>query len=144
MATESLHQVGKSFDFLVREHGFVVAQEEYDAQHFGNILMLFKSPDHLLKIIVDRGQVFIDIASTETPDAYFDMAVILRHLTQQEWLYDFTVDTGTQLNTLAGILKSYSQEVFQDQLVRYHRTELDEIVQRQLQERLERFKKSAK
>ena len=144
MATESLHQVGKSFDFLVREHGFVVAQEQYDAQHFGNILMLFKSPDHLLKIIIDRGEVYIEIASTETPGLYFDLAIVLEYLTKQEWLYDFTVDTDTQLNTLAGILKPYSREIFQDQLVLNHRTELDGIVQRQLQERLKRFKKSAK
>jgi hypothetical protein len=121
MTNAILRQVRESFDFLVQEYGFAVTQEVYDAQNF--------------------GQVFVEIGATAAPAATYDLAVILRYLTRQEWSYDFEAATSTQLAALARVLKSHAREIFQAQLVRTHRAELDAIVQQQFQERLAEFKR---
>jgi hypothetical protein len=141
MTNAILRQVRESFDFLVQEYGFAVTQEVYDAQNFGNVLMRFESPDQVVKITIDRGQVFVEIGATAAPAATYDLAVILRYLTRQEWSYDFEAATSTQLAALARVLKSHAREIFQAQLVRTHRAELDAIVQQQFQERLAEFKR---
>lgn len=136
MTKEILRRVRSRFDFLVREYGFVVAQETYDFWNFGNVRVRFASPDHLVTITIDRGQVFLDIAAAAAPAAGYDLAVILRYLTGQAWSYDFAAEPTEQLAALAGVLKTHAPAIFAEHLVRAHRAELDALVQQQLQERL--------
>jgi hypothetical protein len=55
-------QAGTRFRYLIDDYGFSVVDERYDPEAFGNSLIRFRSSDVDIVVVLDRGQVLIDIS----------------------------------------------------------------------------------
>ncbi|GAC1479974.1 MAG: hypothetical protein NVS1B4_24920 [Gemmatimonadaceae bacterium] len=56
----------------------IVGHEEYP--WFDNAVVILASPQLRLRIIRERGQLFLDIGCVAEPDTWFDSAVVFDHL----------------------------------------------------------------
>lgn len=62
--TNTLHEtVERCFKDLVREHGFRVHGIGYNPEDFGNEAVVLESDDFSIRVIRDRGEILIEIAS---------------------------------------------------------------------------------
>ena len=50
---------------LERAISVSVADETYAPSHFGDALLTMKGPEHAVRFLRDRGQIFMDIAGTD-------------------------------------------------------------------------------
>lgn len=51
------------FSSLFDKYGYIVDKYVYDEEEFGNYEIVFKINDIKLRLIRDRGQVFLDVSS---------------------------------------------------------------------------------
>ncbi len=59
-----IERVRTSFQYLIDDYGFSVKDERYDPQSFGNSLVEFRSKETAIRLVLDRGQVLIDLGPT--------------------------------------------------------------------------------
>lgn len=55
---------------------FELIQQSYDEKHFGNAEMIFRVGKLLVRFVRDRGQSFIDIASTALPERFYQFDTV--------------------------------------------------------------------
>lgn len=55
-----------------------------DAKNFGNEYQILRCNAILIRLVVDRGQFFVDIASLEKPHAWYDVALILHMIGENQ------------------------------------------------------------
>lgn len=65
--------VEKSFEQLIRTHGFRMLTAAYDRQDFGNTVVVLESESVLVRVVRDRGQVFVEIASVAEPGNWYPL-----------------------------------------------------------------------
>jgi len=74
-------QVKKHFHYLVDDYGFSVVDEKHDPEAFGNSLVDFQSSTAVIRVLLDRGQVLVDIRpSIEPPTFWFDLGSLVEFL----------------------------------------------------------------
>lgn len=60
-------QIGDAFTNLIREHGFRMLVESYSADHFGNAVVVLEGEEYSVRVVRDRFEVFVDLASPADP-----------------------------------------------------------------------------
>lgn len=153
-------QVKKQFRFLIDDFQFSISEELSFPNVFGNCLVLMQSKDCRIRVVLERGQVFIDVSplSTSAPDlssSWFDLMVIAAFVAQgspQERLAYAQPDDSLgpearidwQLSRLSGILRSnwenildlFSQDTFEKK-----KQELADFRRKWAEERLKQHRK---
>jgi len=111
-------QVEQHFRYLVDEYGFsVICRERYES--FDNAEVIIQSRDCRIRILREKGQVFVDAAPLPPSEDWFDLTEITAYLSQgaDSWKYE-TPDRGDydsriewQVKRLADILRSYLPQI---------------------------------
>lgn len=112
----------KNFDYLISQYNFHVDQKEFDPQTMGNAVVIFKSQNIGIEIVVDRDQVLISIGNQiDTREKWFDFSDVIKYYAPHiEKAYIFTEKTiettwddavETQLVRLSVILRQYCESV---------------------------------
>jgi hypothetical protein len=146
------NQVRKHFRYLFDDYGFSVLFEEYSPDIFGNWITLLQSNDCQIRIILDRGQVFIDAGPSLAPNEWFDLNLITAFLAQEprkaNWQYSLPKESiaydtiDRQLANLADILRKYCDEIiqlFREDTFKQRKTELKEFRRKKSEERWEQL-----
>jgi len=95
-------QVKAHFHCLIDDYGFVVVSERFDPEAFGNSLVDFQSRNTVVRVLLDRGQVTIDIGPyPRSPGYWFDLSSIIEFLVPEtgEPVYVFP-DTWDNYNDM--------------------------------------------
>lgn len=66
-----------AFQRLVGVHGFGVVERRYDEDMFGNALMVLERAPLRIRVVNDRGDVYVDAASSTEPQNWFDVVAVL-------------------------------------------------------------------
>lgn len=120
--TSFIELVKTHFKYLIDEYGFVLTETRHSPEYFGNGLVRFQSSNANITIILDRGQVLIDIEPyLVMPNQSFDLRSVVMFLTPQinEPIYLFPnnkdVDESRkwQINRLAHLLRQYCAQVLE-------------------------------
>lgn len=86
---------------LFTKTGLKIIESSYEANSFGNSLVMLKAPSFFLRIIRDRGQVFADIASSTPPVTYWRLEDVCALIEGKK------VDTGLSLSTIILLLNQH-------------------------------------
>jgi hypothetical protein len=57
--------------------GLAVEAEQCDPEHFGDALLVLANPEIRLRLVRDRGQLFVDVAAPGTADDWWDLPLVL-------------------------------------------------------------------
>lgn len=77
MQSEFQDQVQRSFAKVVARRGFRVLAGGYETKDFGNALVVLEPDGYSLRLVRDRGQVFVEVASPEDPGNWFSLGRVL-------------------------------------------------------------------
>ena len=96
-------QVQRSFGGLIRAFGFRVHEAAYDPHDFGNAIVVLESDDYSIRIVRDRDQVFVDVASPEEPGMWIQLGRLLEAagIAQAGAGFGGSIDLATAAATLA-------------------------------------------
>lgn len=118
---EFINLLIKQFRFLVDELGFEIIMSKYDQEYFGDSLILLKSQKVGVKIVLDRGQLFIYVGKlTKVDRDWFDIEDVVKYFAPNiEPVYIFPEDLIGQANILfqarrlSSLLKMYCTSLLQ-------------------------------
>jgi hypothetical protein len=134
--------VKKHFQYLIDDYGFSVVDEQLNSEAFGNSLIRFESSSTDIMIVLDRGQVIIDIGPyPATPNYQFSMASMMEFLTPEAeepayvfpetWEnYDEMIEW--QVRRLARVLRQYCSPVLLGRFSEWE--ELDQRIRKEARE----------
>ena len=77
MQTAFHKTIERAFREVAARYGFRVIPGGYDAAAFGNSLVVLESGDYSMRIVRDRGQVFVEIASPLDPGNWYGLGKVL-------------------------------------------------------------------
>ncbi|HEY9897855.1 MAG TPA: hypothetical protein V6D00_01625 [Pantanalinema sp.] len=60
-----IESIAPEFLLIAKERNFSIKESSVDTKLFGNSLILLNSPEFNLRIIKDRGQIFVEIGKSE-------------------------------------------------------------------------------
>jgi hypothetical protein len=110
-------KVREHFRYLIDDYGFSVIREQHAPETFGNGLVEFQSKSAHIRVILDKGQVLIDLAPYQAiQDYWFDLSSVIEYLAPQsnEPVYVFPETAGNsyetidwQVSRLAGMLRQH-------------------------------------
>lgn len=119
--------VNRRFRYLMDEYGFSVIHEEYYPRDFGNSLIVLQSKECRIRILKEKGEVFIDAGPLWAPvdwasnaaNLWFDLSLVTQFLTRgaDKWTYDHfdslvgQSSVDAQLARLADALRPYWDRV---------------------------------
>lgn len=103
-----LSEIAPSFSFIQLE-GFVKAAERYKPEAFGNADLVMAGPKFSLKFERDRGQIFVDIGSSDTGWEKLEYALLFinQDITEQQ------LGAPPDVVVLADLAKSHWREIGQ-------------------------------
>ena len=82
--------VKKKFRNLTDKCGFTSVAELYDSEAFGNSLVQFRSDSMDIAVVLDRGQVHVDIAPYPNPSEFrFSLPSIVAYLAPESGETDY-------------------------------------------------------
>ena len=79
MNDESFSRLAASFIQPFEKYGFKIVEQEYYPSDFGNAYVTFED-DLRLRVLRDRGQIFVEVSPLENPDDWYDLRVVLEFL----------------------------------------------------------------
>jgi hypothetical protein len=83
VADDFLTQVGAAFSFLEQTRRFRLVSHEASPS-FGDALADFESPTLRVRVLRDRGQIFVDVAPAQDPASWFDLPLLLTFVGEAE------------------------------------------------------------
>ena len=91
MPPNSLDILKQTYEFLIEEYGFRVKHAQYSPGFMGNSQIIYELNDIAISIIVDRGQVIINISSATKPvKEWFEFTDIVHFFDPNlDKVYDF-------------------------------------------------------
>ena len=116
MAPNSLDILKQTYEFLIEEYGFRVKHAQYSPGFMGNSQIIYELNDIAISIVVDRGQVLINIGSTIKPvKEWFEFTDVIHYFDPNlDIVYDYfeNLDNANeriiqQANRLAQLLRKY-------------------------------------
>lgn len=131
MQSEFHKDVERSFGRLIGEHCFRVLAGGYEAEDFGNALVVLESDGYSIRLVRDRGQVFVELASPEDPGNWYGLGrvlVALRGKPEEEELWSGSVN----LDDAASVIEKYHaglSEILGSERYARTRVELDRLGQ---------------
>ncbi len=133
-------QVKKHFHYLIEQYGFSVIHEEVFPS-FDNAEVVFQSQDCRIRVLRERGEIYVDASPLPPIDYWVDLASIVKFLTQgtESWQYehiggDYESRIEWQLVRVAEKLRPYIMQVcelFRKEVFERKRSELEEFKQQQ-------------
>lgn len=114
--------VEKHFEYLIDEYGFDIAETRHSPENFGNGLVRFQSSEVNITIILDRGQILIDLGPRSVaPNQCFDLRAVVMFLEPQitEPIYLFPDNTNGNesrewhITRLARLLRQYCAQILE-------------------------------
>jgi hypothetical protein len=87
----NLNSIKEYFNFLVVDYSYFIFQQKYSPEIMGNAVVIYKSVNIGVRVIVDRSQVFITIGSvTQSDRDWYDLIDIINYFAPQiEKIYEF-------------------------------------------------------
>jgi hypothetical protein len=73
-------QIGDAFTDLIREHGFRMLVESYSPEHFGNAVVVLEGEEYSVRVVRDRFEMFVDLASPTDPGNWHSVERVLAAL----------------------------------------------------------------
>jgi hypothetical protein len=110
MAKTFLSSVQHAFDFLGEDAGYRLLDSE-EGDSFDNAEVYFGSDRFRVRILRDRGQVFIDFAPPDGPPYWFDMPLLLRYLGYEALADTYVRSAQRSLEVLANLLRPHLHEL---------------------------------
>mgnify|MGYP000219498111 CR=1 FL=1 len=114
-------QAKQHFHYLIDDYGFSVVDERYEPEAFGNSLIQFRSSAIDIMVVLDRGQVLIDVSPYPRLSNYqFGLATVVKFLAPEanepvyifpETWEDYDDMIEWQLTRLARMLRQYCAPV---------------------------------
>jgi hypothetical protein len=100
--------VYKYFSFL-NDLGFTIKEkEEVDPKAMGNGFFVFISSSAGIEIVLDRGQVLMEIGkASQDRKEWIDWSIISSVYSPTEKAYDFELDIDSQVKRLSELLRKY-------------------------------------
>ncbi len=99
-------QARAAFAFLEQARGFRLAGDEV-GESSGDALVDFESPTLRVRVLRDRGQVFLDVAPAGDPPTWFDLPLLLGFLGEQEAADTLLAGGQRDVHEVAGLLRAY-------------------------------------
>lgn len=138
----------QKFDYLINEYGFHITRKEFDAQSFGNTIVVFTSSKYGIEIVIDRNQVLISIGESSEPRVeWFDFSDVVKYYAPYaEEPYDFPEKTAErtwdavveiQLRRLSAILHQYCETLLKGE--DWIKEEVKKIEEKRAAEMLKKF-----
>jgi len=110
MTGDFADQVASTLERSPNDLGFkIITDRASDA--FGDALAVAQSGDVRIRVVRDRGQVFVDIGSAAEPDVWFDSAVVMDALGLSKSGGFGSRDVESVVTGLLGFLKSVWPEL---------------------------------
>lgn len=116
-----IEQTKRHFRYLIDDYSFSVVDEEYDPEAFGNSLVRFRSSTADVVLVLDRGQVLIDINPYPMmQDCQFGLPSVVKFLapevSEPAYIFPETWENyndmiDSQLERLARVLRQYCSSV---------------------------------
>ena len=79
MAVDFLTEARAAFSFLETARGFRLA-DDTRRDSFGDAIVDFESATLRVRVLRDRGQVFVDVSPADGPPAWFDLPLLVKYL----------------------------------------------------------------
>jgi len=100
--------INNYFDFL-NDYGFsVIEKEEVNTKVMGNGYFLFMSETTGVAIVLDRGQVLMNIGkSNQDRKDWLDWSIAIKAYAPDVKAYDFEMDIDSQVKRVSELLKQY-------------------------------------
>lgn len=146
--TSTISIIIDNFYFLVKEYNFYIVLEQYSPEIMGNAEVIYKSEKVMIRVVVDRSQVLLNIGEPSWPDRdWLDFSDVLHYFNANiESVYDFQKnnlnkppDIGTQLQKLAILLKQYCEPILKGDFSMS--TEIRKIETKRISEMVDSFRK---
>lgn len=116
-----IEPIKRRFSFLTNDYHFQVVEELYAPEAFGNSLVQFRSTNVEITVVLDRGQVQVDIAPyPNVPNYRFGLPTLVEYLAPEsgetDYVYpgeltDYDEKIDWQINRLATLLEQYGRPV---------------------------------
>jgi hypothetical protein len=117
--------VKTGFQYLISDYGFSVTDERYDPQSFGNSLVEFRSKETAIRLVLDRGQVLVDLGPISwDPNSWCSLSSMMEVLAPEggepayvfpETWESYSGMVDWQINRLARLLRQYCSLVLTGQ-----------------------------
>jgi hypothetical protein len=141
--------IKRYFEYLMDEYGFLVDRERNYPEAMGNADIVFKSRLTAIKVVVDRGQVLINIGKVTWPEReWFEFSDVVHYFNpSMKEVYDFsegplnnqTAVIETQAKRLSLILRQYCEPMLIGDFTM--QDQIKEVEKKRVAELLEHFKK---
>lgn len=79
MNEEAFRQLATSFVEPFLKYGFSLVEQEYWPKDFGNAVATYED-DFRLRLVNDKGQLFVDVGPKDDPDEWYDLRLVLKFL----------------------------------------------------------------
>jgi hypothetical protein len=80
MAASAIEIIKRYFKYLTDEYAFLIEREGYSPEAMGNAYIVFTSKLIAIRVVVDRGQVLIDIGKVALPEKeWFEFTDVIHY-----------------------------------------------------------------
>ena len=110
MADAFLTQVLAAFSFLEQARRFRLVSAE-TSPSFGDALADFESPTLRVRVLRDRGQIFIDVAPAEDPATWFDLPLMLTFLGETDAAAALLAGGQGDMREVAALLQAHYDDI---------------------------------
>jgi hypothetical protein len=98
---EFFHLVQKHFGYLVSDQGFEVVQRE-TFRHFDNAQVVFQSENCRIRVLVDRGEVYVDAAPLPPVEhCWIDLGTLIAFLKNDDLDNSYDIEIPHQGDRIA-------------------------------------------
>jgi len=80
MSETILQQLKHTLSPLIDARGFQIVEEHYNPNAFGNAVLRLRSTDFAVRVVRDRGAIFVDIGPAQNIDEWHDLKIVLEFL----------------------------------------------------------------
>jgi hypothetical protein len=146
----TLEIIRQQFHFLVDEYSFSIVEELYSPDVMGNALVVFKSISTVVKVVVDRSQVLVEIGAISWAEKdLFELSDVISYFHSgikevykfEEGSTENRANIESQASQLAFLLGEYCVPLLNGNFSM--ETKIREIESRRVESMMEHFKKLA-
>jgi hypothetical protein len=114
--TTSDSLIKQYFQYLIDTYGFFIDHEQYSPEIMGNTEIVYKSTQIGIRIIIDRGQVLVNIGNPSWPESdWFEFSDVVHYFSPEvKFIYAFQdnvqdeqIDVEAQIKRVARMCNQY-------------------------------------
>ena len=128
------------YKFLIDDFGVIKVDEKYDPKAFGNFFVTLSAKEFLLRYLIDRSYLTIEIASHSEPAKWLDLSFIKNIIYDPENINsnDRSVNNNTRIEELNSFLRKdfdLISGLFNSENYTNTRKNIDELLRRQFNQK---------